>query len=223
VLGRSPPPPTGSPRLGACKPGAAPQFLDSAGFPSPPRSRLGRAGRICAAGRDVDLGFCLPARRPRRDSLGPTSAVRVGAMPRRRQGRAMPDVRAAPSRLVPPDIGLDPHDRFFPTQDTLRLGGFGNLTALPLQKQARERGHTVSVDDDLVPRSPTNGPSCRRYAGSQLQPHVASAGVDIRRGVRGRGGVPEPGLFMKPQWSARRASTQARFSDLRSGLARARP
>ena len=38
-----------------------------------------------------------------------------------------------------PDIGLDSYDRFFPNQDTLPHGGFGNLIALPLQKQARER------------------------------------------------------------------------------------
>ena len=29
-----------------------------------------------------------------------------------------------------PDIGLDSHDRLFPSQDTLPQGGFGNLIAL---------------------------------------------------------------------------------------------
>jgi hypothetical protein len=33
-----------------------------------------------------------------------------------------------------PDIGLDSYDRFFPNQDTLPKGGFGNLITLPLQK-----------------------------------------------------------------------------------------
>ena len=37
-----------------------------------------------------------------------------------------------------PDIGLDSYDRFFPNQDTLPPGGFGNLIALPLQKRSRE-------------------------------------------------------------------------------------
>ena len=32
-------------------------------------------------------------------------------------------------------------------------GGFGNLIALPLQKEARDRGNTVFVDDHLVPYS----------------------------------------------------------------------
>ena len=31
-----------------------------------------------------------------------------------------------------PDLGLDSYDRFFPNQDTLPQGGFGNLIALPL-------------------------------------------------------------------------------------------
>jgi superfamily II DNA or RNA helicase/very-short-patch-repair endonuclease len=50
-----------------------------------------------------------------------------------------------------PEVGLDSYDRFFPNQDTLPRGGFGNLIALPLQKQARERGNSVFLDDELVP------------------------------------------------------------------------
>ena len=46
-----------------------------------------------------------------------------------------------------PEIGLGSYDRFFPNQDTLPKGGFGNLIALPLQKQARESGNTVFLDD----------------------------------------------------------------------------
>ena len=50
-----------------------------------------------------------------------------------------------------PDLGLDSYDRFFPNQDTLPQGGFGNLIALPLQKRPREFGNSVFLDDDLVP------------------------------------------------------------------------
>jgi superfamily II DNA or RNA helicase len=50
-----------------------------------------------------------------------------------------------------PEIGLDSFDRFFPNQDTLPKGGFGNLIALPLQKAAREKNHSVFLDDNLVP------------------------------------------------------------------------
>ncbi len=50
-----------------------------------------------------------------------------------------------------PEIGFDSYDRFFPSQDALPSGGFGNLIALPLQRAARERGNSVFVDDALRP------------------------------------------------------------------------
>jgi hypothetical protein len=50
-----------------------------------------------------------------------------------------------------PEIGLDSYDRFFPNQDTLPKGGFGNLIALPLQKRPRASDDSVFVDDDLLP------------------------------------------------------------------------
>jgi superfamily II DNA or RNA helicase/very-short-patch-repair endonuclease len=50
-----------------------------------------------------------------------------------------------------PDLGLHSYDRFFPNQDTLPHGGFGNLIALPLQKQPREHANTMFVDENLVP------------------------------------------------------------------------
>ncbi len=46
-----------------------------------------------------------------------------------------------------PDMGLDSYDRFFPNQDTMPQGGFGNLIALPLQKQPRDRGNSAFLDD----------------------------------------------------------------------------
>jgi len=52
-----------------------------------------------------------------------------------------------------PEIGLDSYDRLFPNQDTLPRGGFGNLIALPLQKQARLRGNTEFLNDALEPHS----------------------------------------------------------------------
>ena len=50
-----------------------------------------------------------------------------------------------------PEIGLDSFDRFFPNQDTLPKGGFGNLIALPLQKTAREKNHSIFLDDTMTP------------------------------------------------------------------------
>jgi superfamily II DNA or RNA helicase len=48
-------------------------------------------------------------------------------------------------------VGLDSYDRFFPNQDTLPKGGFGNLIALPLQKFSRANGNSVFVDGELRP------------------------------------------------------------------------
>jgi superfamily II DNA or RNA helicase/very-short-patch-repair endonuclease len=50
-----------------------------------------------------------------------------------------------------PDIGLDSYDRFFPNQDTLPQGGFGNLIALPLQKRPRESGNSVFLNEQFAP------------------------------------------------------------------------
>ena len=50
-----------------------------------------------------------------------------------------------------PDIGLDSYDRLFPNQDTLPQGGFGNLIALPLQKQSRKSGNSVFLDEQFDP------------------------------------------------------------------------
>ena len=47
------------------------------------------------------------------------------------------------------EIGLDSYDRFFPNQDTMPKGGFGNLIALPLQKVPRVQHHTEFLDERL--------------------------------------------------------------------------
>lgn len=50
-----------------------------------------------------------------------------------------------------PEIGFTSYDRFFPNQDMMPFGGFGNLIALPLQRKAREIGNSVFVDEGLRP------------------------------------------------------------------------
>ena len=60
-----------------------------------------------------------------------------------------------------PDIGFRSYDRFFPSQDTLPEGGFGNLIALPLQGRSREDGNSLS-STTTSSRLPTSGPFCRR-------------------------------------------------------------
>ena len=50
-------------------------------------------------------------------------------------------------------LSLKSFDRFFPNQDYLPRGGFGNLIALPLQKKARDAGNSVFIDNSLQPFS----------------------------------------------------------------------
>ena len=47
-------------------------------------------------------------------------------------------------------MSFNSYDRFFPNQDYLPEGGFGNLVALPLQGQARRKGNSVFVDNDFL-------------------------------------------------------------------------
>ena len=47
-------------------------------------------------------------------------------------------------------ISFKSYDRFFPNQDILPDGGFGNLVALPLQGKARKEGNSVFVDENFV-------------------------------------------------------------------------
>nr|WP_236937883.1 hypothetical protein [Frigidibacter mobilis] len=50
-----------------------------------------------------------------------------------------------------PEIGFASYDRLFPNQDTMPVGGFGNLIALPLQHSARRVGNSVFLDQDVQP------------------------------------------------------------------------
>lgn len=47
------------------------------------------------------------------------------------------------------NIKFDSYDRLFPSQDFLQKDGFGNLIALPLQKEAREQGNSLFIDSNL--------------------------------------------------------------------------
>ena len=49
------------------------------------------------------------------------------------------------------ELPFKSYDRFFPNQDLMPKGGFGNLIALPLQKAPREQGHSVFLDEKFEP------------------------------------------------------------------------
>lgn len=48
-----------------------------------------------------------------------------------------------------PNLSFDSYDRLFPNQDILPEGGFGNLIALPLQREVRLSGNSSFVDAEL--------------------------------------------------------------------------
>jgi hypothetical protein len=72
-------------------------------------------------------------------------AAKVSARDARRLGTAIISHTCARTR----QLKLTSYDRFFPNQDTMPKGGFGNLIALPLQKGPRESGYSVFVDAEL--------------------------------------------------------------------------
>ena len=96
-------------------------------------------------------GCSSPSRSPRRWPAGSVSHILTETMERR------------------PEIGLDSYDRFFPNQDTLPQGGFGNLIALPLQKQPREHWQQRLPRRAAACRTPINGRSCPRSARSSVR------------------------------------------------------
>jgi superfamily II DNA or RNA helicase len=71
----------------------------------------------------------------------------VSARDARRLGTALISHTCARTR----QLKLASYDRLFPNQDTMPKGGFGNLIALPLQKQPRENRCSVFVDGELRP------------------------------------------------------------------------
>ena len=76
-----------------------------------------------------------------------------------------------------PDIGLDSYDRLFPNQDTMPHGGFGNLIALPLQRDSRKQDNTVFLDTAFVPWIDQRAflASVRKIAKSQVEQIVEDA------------------------------------------------
>lgn len=88
------------------------------------RSRSGKGGHVW-------MFFDRPAPASLARKFG--SAILTGSMERRHQ------------------IGLDSYDRFFPSQDTMPKGGFGNLIALPLQRVPAEKGNSVFVNEEFEP------------------------------------------------------------------------
>ena len=69
------------------------------------------------------------------------------------------------------EITFKSYDRFFPNQDTMPKGGFGNLIALPLQKKAREKDNSVFIDENFLQYSDQWGflSSVERLSQNQIE------------------------------------------------------
>ena len=76
-----------------------------------------------------------------------------------------------------PRIKLASFDRLFPSQDTMPRKGFGNLIALPLQKQARRSGNSVFVDEAFRPYDDQWAylASLTEWGQAEIEQHVARA------------------------------------------------
>lgn len=72
------------------------------------------------------------------------------------------------------EIAFGSYDRFFPNQDTMPKGGFGNLIALPLQKKARDKGNSVFIDENFRPYEDQWGylAQIRKLSPDELEPLI---------------------------------------------------
>src|SRR5688572_5827462 len=131
------------------EPGSIPcSSMRPAGF-SPSTSTSARGGKtLWRLPRPADRQ-ALPSR-----SSGPGqgTARTPGSSSLHRCPRMWPDEWAAfssPTMSRRHELSMDSYDRLFPNQDTMPRGGFGNLIALPLQHDARQKGNSVFIDEQL--------------------------------------------------------------------------
>ena len=81
------------------------------------------------------------------------------------------------------ELSMESYDRLFPSQDTMPRGGFGNLIALPLQREPRALGNSVFLDPQLDPY-----PDDQQWSYLASLPRIDAAIVDqIAREAADRG------------------------------------
>lgn len=83
-------------------------------------------------------------------------------------------------------LSVASYDRLFPSQDMLPHGGFGNLIALPLQREARQLGNTEFLDEALEPHRDQWSflASVPKIAPDRLAELIADSGADSVLAVR---------------------------------------
>ena len=97
-----------------------------------------------------ELGLCIPVERSRSGN-GAHAWVFFSQPVAAALARRLGTLIVAKASAVHTGMRLSTYDRFFPNQDTLPKGGFGNLIALPLQQEPRQSGNTLFLDERLQP------------------------------------------------------------------------
>lgn len=67
------------------------------------------------------------------------------------QARRLGDALITKANQGQHQLKLASYDRMFPNQDKMPSKGYGNLIALPLQKEALKNGNSAFIDDSMVP------------------------------------------------------------------------
>lgn len=101
-----------------------------------------------------------------------------------------------------PDLSFSSYDRFFPNQDNMPAGGFGNLIALPLQNDPRQQGNSVFLDENFrsYPDQWSFLSSVRKMTPQEVQILVLEA---INRGRVTGLHIPVDGEDADEPWKAR--------------------
>lgn len=97
-----------------------------------------------------------------------------------------------------PTLEMASYDRLFPGQDTLPKGGFGNLIALPLQREARRHDNTVFVDERFEPYND-------QWSYLDSLPRIPLERLEVLVGEDGRGGPAAGAANTEAPWRPARS------------------
>lgn len=113
--------------------------------------------------------------------------------------RKLGAILLAKTLALRPTLALDTFDRFFPNQDVIPVGGFGNLIALPLAKCPRIGGNTLFLDEEFqpIPDQWKYLASLPRLSGPQLQELVSKMAPLMPAPLAQRTAIDGPDLVLQ--------------------------
>jgi len=103
------------------------------------------------------------------------------------------------------ELPFKTYDRLIPTQDSLPKGGFGNLIALPLQKEPRKKENTKFIDENQMPYPDQWSflSQVKKYTGQEIEHFIRLLSPD---GELGQLQSPVESETEKP-WEAKKPET----------------